>query len=96
MYRETAEQLLAFIEKSPSCFHAIKNMKDILLAEGFAQLREEDKWEIVNGGKYFVTRNDSSIVAFTIPETGALGYRIMASHSDSPTFKINFSSSSTS
>ena len=50
MYRETAEQLLAFIEKSPSCFHAIKNMKDILLAEGFAQLREEDKWEIVNGG----------------------------------------------
>lgn len=88
MYRETAEQLLAFIEKSPSCFHAIKNMKDILLAEGFAQLREEDKWEIVNGGKYFVTRNYSSIVAFTIPETGALGYRIMASHSDSPTFKI--------
>lgn len=88
MYRETAEQLLAFIEKSPSCFHAIKNMKDILLAEGFAQLREEHKWEIVNGGKYFVTRNDSSIVAFTIPETGALGYRIMASHSDSPTFKI--------
>ena len=88
MYRETAEQLLAFIEKSPSCFHAIKNMKDILLAEGFAQLREEDKWEIVNGGKYFVTRNDSSIVAFTIPETGAFGYRIMASHSDSPTFKI--------
>ena len=88
MYRETAEQLLAFIEKSPSCFHAIKNMKDILLAEGFAQLREEDKWEIVNVCKYFVTRNDSSIVAFTIPETGALGYRIMASHSDSPTFKI--------
>ena len=88
MYRETAEQHLAFIEKSPSCFHAIKNMKDILLAEGFAQLREEDKWEIVNGGKYFVTRNDSSIVAFTIPETGAFGYRIMASHSDSPTFKI--------
>lgn len=88
MYRETAEQLLAFIEKSPSCFHAIKNMKDILLAEGFAQLREEDKWEIVNGGKYFVTRNDSSIVAFTIPETGFTGYRIMASHSDSPTFKI--------
>lgn len=88
MYRETAEQLLAFIEKSPSCFHAIKNMKDILLAEGFAQLREEDKWEIVNGGKYFVTRNDSSIVAFTIPETVAFGYRIMASHSDSPTFKI--------
>lgn len=88
MYRETAEQLLAFIEKSPSCFHAVKNMKEILLADGFAELKEEDKWEITEGGRYFVTRNESSIVAFTIPETGFAGYRIMASHSDSPTFKI--------
>ena len=88
MYRETAEQLLAFIEKSPSCFHAIKNMKEILSADGFAELKEEEKWEIEKGGRYFVTRNDSSIVAFTIPETGFTGYRIMASHSDSPTFKI--------
>lgn len=88
MYRETAEQLLAFIEKSPSCFHAIKNMKEILSADGFAELKEEEKWEIKKGGRYFVTRNDSSIVAFTIPETGFTGYRIMASHSDSPTFKI--------
>lgn len=88
MYRETAEQLLAFIEKSPSCFHAIKNMKEILSADRFAELKEEEKWEIEKGGRYFVTRNDSSIVAFTIPETGFTGYRIMASHSDSPTFKI--------
>ena len=51
-------------------------------------LKEEEKWEIEKGGRYFVTRNDSSIVAFTIPETGFTGYRIMASHSDSPTFKI--------
>lgn len=88
MYRETAEQLLAFSEKSPSCFHAIKNMKEILSADGFAELKEEDKWEITKGGRYFVTRNDSSIVAFTIPEIGFAGYRIMASHSDSPTFKV--------
>ena len=74
MYRETAEQLLAFLEKSPSCFHAIKNMKEILSADGFAELKEEDKWEITKGGRYFVTRNDSSIVAFTIPETGFMGY----------------------
>ena len=63
-------------------------MKEILSADGFAELKEEDKWEITKGGRYFVTRNDSSIVAFTIPETGFMGYRIMASHSDSPTFKI--------
>ena len=63
-------------------------MKEILSADGFAELKEEEKWEIEKGGRYFVTRNDSSIVAFTIPETGFTGYRIMASHSDSPTFKI--------
>lgn len=88
MYQKTAEELLEFIEKSPSCFHAVANMKEILTAEGFHQLHEEEKWEIEKGGRYFVTRNNSSIIAFTIPEKGIDGCRIMASHSDSPSFKI--------
>lgn len=88
MYQKTAEELLEFIEKSPSCFHAVANMKGILAAEGFRELREDEKWEIEKGGRYFVTRNNSSIIAFTIPEKGIEGCRIMASHSDSPSFKI--------
>lgn len=88
MYRKTAEQLLEFIEQSPSCFHAVDTMKTILAKEGFQELKETDKWEIQKGGAYFVTRNDSSIIAFTIPGQGPAGYHIMASHSDSPSFKI--------
>ena len=88
MFKETAKELLEFIEKSPSCFHAVKIMKDMLNAEGFEEIKEADKWEVSKGGKYYVTRNDSSIIAFVMPEKEFSGYRIMASHSDSPTFKI--------
>ena len=88
MYRETAEELLAFIQKRPTCFHAVAAMKEILEAEGYGELREEDRWNLEKGGKYYVTRNDSALIAFAIPEEEAKGYRIMASHSDSPTFKI--------
>lgn len=88
MYKETAKELLEFIEKSPSCFHAVKTMKDMLDMEGFEEIKEADKWELKKGGKYYVTRNDSSIIAFVMPEDEFSGYRIMASHSDSPTFKI--------
>lgn len=88
MYREKSEQLLAFLEKSPSSFHAIYNMKQELLEHGFEELRESRTWELRAGGNYFVTRNDSSMIAFKIPSAEFTGFHIMASHSDSPTFKI--------
>lgn len=55
---------------------------------GCTELHEEEKWELQKSHSYFVTRNASSVIAFTIPEHTDTGYRIMASHSDSPTFKI--------
>ena len=42
MYKETAKELLEFIEKSPSCFHAVKTMKDMLDMEGFEEIKEAD------------------------------------------------------
>lgn len=88
MYREISEQLIEFIDKSPTCFHAVQTMSDMLREEGFTELREDQKWHIEKGGRYFVARNGSSLIAFTIPEQDMKGMRIMASHSDSPTFKI--------
>ena len=88
MYQETAEELIQFIENSPTCFHAVASMKEMLEKEGYTELKEADKWEIKKGGNYYVTRNDSSLIAFSVPEGEAKGFRIMASHSDSPCFKI--------
>ena len=83
-----SKELAQFLEGSPSCFHAVENMKKPLLNENFVQLQENQKWHIQPGGRYFVTRNGSSLIAFTIPQHGFKGMRIMASHGDSPTFKI--------
>ena len=88
MFKETTEQLLDFIEKSPSPFHVIENMKEELDNAGFHELKENKRWNIKNGGSYYVTRNDSSIIAFRIPQNDFRSFNIMASHSDSPSFKI--------
>lgn len=88
MFQQTAKELIQFIEKSPTCFQAVETMKEILEQEGYSELKERDKWNLEKGGHYFVTRNDSALIAFAIPQEGLKGFRIMASHSDSPSFKI--------
>lgn len=82
------EELLSFIEKSPTAFHAVQQMADTLALAGFTALDEASRWQLIPGGNYFVTRNGSSIIAFSVPESGIDGLRILASHSDSPSFKI--------
>ncbi|MCR5671099.1 MAG: M18 family aminopeptidase [Butyrivibrio sp.] len=81
------ERMLTFIDESPTCFHVVENIKKRLLADGFKELSEKDEWKLKKGA-YFVTRNDSSIIAFKIPGKDFKGFNMMASHSDSPTFKI--------
>ena len=88
MEKNISQQLLEFIENSPTCFHAVQAMTDILSAEGFTELKENQKWHIENGGRYFVTRNGSSLIAFTVPVQEMKGMHIIASHSDPPSFKI--------
>lgn len=87
-YTECSKKMLEFIKESPTCFHAVANLAASLKKEGFKELKEADKYKITKGGKYFVTRNDSSILAFTIPTGKVEGYHISAAHSDSPCFKV--------
>lgn len=77
-----------FIRRSPSAFHAVENICQALSENGFQPLNERETWDIVPGGKYYVTRNRSSVIALTIPEKGFSHFQIVASHSDSPTFKL--------
>jgi aspartyl aminopeptidase len=82
------QELLSFIKNSPTQFHAAESMAKEFRNAGFCELKEEEAWELKPQGKYFVMRNHSAIVAFTIPEQVPYQFHIMASHSDSPTFKI--------
>ena len=79
---------LNFIDNSPSTFHAIDAMAKQLNENGFVRLNEHEDWTLTGGGKYYVTRNLSSIMAFTVPEGDFTHFQIVASHSDSPTFKL--------
>ena len=83
-----AEQLLDLIEQSPSRYHTTANLKNRLTAEGYAVLAEDAAWDVRPGGRYVVTRNDSSLLAFRVPEGEAAGFALAAAHSDSPTFQI--------
>lgn len=90
MEKKNARELIEFIHESPTNFHAIQNMKRHLIDSGFRQLFSGDSWEIEKGGKYFVTKNHSSLFAF-VPGEGNIaeqGFKIICAHSDSPTFRI--------
>ena len=83
-----SNELLDFIQKSPSCYHAVENLAQTLCDTGFLELSEGAPWRLQRGGRYFIRRNLSSLLAFKIPEGEIRGFQIAASYSDSPTFKI--------
>lgn len=85
---KTTEELLGFLKNSPTAFQAVEEIEKKLAETGFAKLGEHENWDIVPGGKYFVTRNSSSVIAFSVPKEYAHSFMITASHTDSPTFKL--------
>ncbi|MDD3221904.1 MAG: M18 family aminopeptidase [Clostridia bacterium] len=87
MKEKYEKDLLKFIGSSPSCFHVVDFLKKALEKAGFQELQESREWKIEAGKNYYVTRNLSSIAAFRVPEK-IESFHIIASHSDSPTFKI--------
>lgn len=82
------EGLFRFIEKSPTPFHVIDNMKQELAEQGYKQLLEREEWKLEQGGKYYVIRNGSAMVAFRVPKGTFGGFQIVASHSDAPCLKL--------
>lgn len=80
--------LAEFLDNSPSVFHAVANLEAQLNDAGYTRLMENKSWDIVPGGKYYLTRGGSAIVAFRTPECSPKGFMISASHSDRPTFKV--------
>lgn len=82
-------ELLNYLDQSPSPFHAVNSLSSELLAKGFTQLHERDIWDLTPG-KYFVTRNNSSLTAFVLGKQSPLdtGLRIVGAHTDSPCLKV--------
>lgn len=87
MHTHTSD-LLRFLDASPCNFWAAKNLADRLSAAGFQPLDMRDEWNLRAGGRYFVTKNDSAVFAFTVGSDPLAGYHIVCAHSDSPGFRI--------
>jgi len=84
-----AEELLKFINNSPTAFHAVSELKKELKMSGFKELDLKKNWDLKKGEKYYVERNNSALIAFiTGEEFLKEGFRIISSHTDSPSLKI--------
>ncbi|MCQ2406706.1 MAG: M18 family aminopeptidase [Oscillospiraceae bacterium] len=88
MDTDLLSELLGFIDIATSPFHAVALIKDILLSSGFSEYNGREDTALIPGRNYFITKNDSSVIAFKLPENLKGGFMIAASHCDSPCFKI--------
>lgn len=88
---QTAQEMLDFIARAPSCFHVIAQFCGQLEADGWQRLEEGQRWQLAPGGRYYVTRNGSTLAAFRLPASAPTGLMIAAAHSDAPTFKLKHS-----
>jgi len=80
--------LMDFLDGAHSVFHAISGLEKVLTENGYVCLQEQDAWELIPGGKYYVTRGGSAVIAFQVPAGEWNGFLMSASHADRPTFKV--------
>lgn len=86
---EMTKDLMKFLDESPVGLYAAANIRGMLLENGYTECQEGSEWKLVPGGRYFVMRNGSAVIAFQITkEESWAGFQIAASHLDSPTFRI--------
>lgn len=84
-----AKKVMDLMKKSPTSFHVIQTNIDELKKNGFTEVFENEQWELQPGKSYYMTRNNSALIAFKIPKTKKFnGFMIGASHSDHPCYKI--------
>ena len=77
-----------FLDASVSAFHATDNMKQMLEAQGYQRLLEHEYWNLERGGKYYMIRGGTTLIAFRVPEKVSYGFMMSACHTDRPTFKL--------
>lgn len=82
------DELVEFLQESVTPFHAAATAESWLAAAGFTRLEEADYWNLEPGKGYYITRNGSAVIAWRVPQHAIGGWRIAASHSDSPCWKI--------
>ena len=80
--------LCDFLNAAHSVYHAQAYLAETLKHAGYTRLYEQDEWALAPGGKYFLTRGGSALVAFRVPQGSPKGFLMSASHSDRPTFKV--------
>ena len=85
-----SKKLLQYLNDSPTAYHAVENAAAHLRENGYQELKETEKWVLEQGGRYFVTKNGSCIIAFAIGDGSPAekGFRIIGAHTDSPGLKI--------
>ena len=82
------QSVMEFLDASVSVYHAVAYLENTLARSGYTRLEERGSWNLVPGGKYYLTRGGTAVLAFRIPEGTPGGFLISASHSDHPTFKV--------
>ena len=85
---ERIDSLVSFLDGAKSVYHAVAQLKTRLEGEGYRYLPEGEAWQLHAGGKYYLTRGGTALIAFRIPAGEASGFLMSASHSDRPTFKL--------
>ena len=90
MTKKFNKAMMKFIDQSPTAFQAVANIKARLLSENFTELKENQRWDLAKSGNYFVTRNDSGLIAFSLNKQTLeqTGFSLAGAHTDSPALKL--------